>query len=127
MVLAASSPHTKLIRNEIERLLDEEAWNAAVEAENRNTLSSTSASWAKAEKSGETARGWYRGEAVFIPNPAGVSGHRRSIPITTSVLQHVQASTLRALGVTTLKRIRPDIPAIAETLPGFEASSGTAS
>jgi tripartite-type tricarboxylate transporter receptor subunit TctC len=31
---------------------------------------------------------------------------------------------LRALGVTTIKRIRvaPDIPAIAETLPGFEAS-----
>jgi len=42
----------------------------------------------------------------------------------TAVLQHVQAGTLRALGVTTLKRIRvaPDIPAIAETLPGFEAS-----
>jgi tripartite-type tricarboxylate transporter receptor subunit TctC len=42
----------------------------------------------------------------------------------TAVLQHAQASTLRALGVTTLKRIRvaPDIPAIAETLPGFEAS-----
>jgi tripartite-type tricarboxylate transporter receptor subunit TctC len=42
----------------------------------------------------------------------------------TAVLQHVQAGTLRALGVTTLQRIRvaPDIPAIAETLPGFEAS-----
>jgi tripartite-type tricarboxylate transporter receptor subunit TctC len=42
----------------------------------------------------------------------------------TAVLQHAQAGTLRALGVTTLKRIRvaPDIPAIAETLPGFEAS-----
>jgi tripartite-type tricarboxylate transporter receptor subunit TctC len=42
----------------------------------------------------------------------------------TAVLQHAQAGTLRALGVTTLQRIRvaPDIPAIAETLPGFEAS-----
>jgi tripartite-type tricarboxylate transporter receptor subunit TctC len=42
----------------------------------------------------------------------------------TAVLQHVQAGSLRALGVTTLKRIRvaPGIPAIAETLPGFEAS-----
>jgi tripartite-type tricarboxylate transporter receptor subunit TctC len=42
----------------------------------------------------------------------------------TAVLQHAQAGSLRALGVTTLKRIRvaPDIPAIAETLPGFEAS-----
>jgi tripartite-type tricarboxylate transporter receptor subunit TctC len=36
----------------------------------------------------------------------------------------VQAGTLRALGVTTLERIRvaPEVPAIAETLPGFEAS-----
>jgi tripartite-type tricarboxylate transporter receptor subunit TctC len=42
----------------------------------------------------------------------------------TAVLQHAQAGSLRALGVTTLKRIRvaPDIPAMAETLPGFEAS-----
>jgi tripartite-type tricarboxylate transporter receptor subunit TctC len=42
----------------------------------------------------------------------------------TAVLQHARAGTLRALGVTTLARIRvaPDIPAIAETLPGFEAS-----
>jgi tripartite-type tricarboxylate transporter receptor subunit TctC len=42
----------------------------------------------------------------------------------TAVLQHARAGTLRALGVTTLQRIRvaPDIPAIAETLPGFEAS-----
>jgi tripartite-type tricarboxylate transporter receptor subunit TctC len=43
---------------------------------------------------------------------------------STAVLQHVQAGTLRGLGVSTLKRISvaPDIPAIAETLPGFEAS-----
>lgn len=42
----------------------------------------------------------------------------------TAVLEHARAGSLRALGVTTLKRIRvaPDIPAIAETLPGFEAS-----
>jgi tripartite-type tricarboxylate transporter receptor subunit TctC len=42
----------------------------------------------------------------------------------TAVLQHVQAGTLRAIGVSTLKRIHvaPEVPAIAETLPGFEAS-----
>jgi tripartite-type tricarboxylate transporter receptor subunit TctC len=43
---------------------------------------------------------------------------------STAVLQHVQAGTLRGLGVSTLKRlsVAPDIPAIAETLRGFEAS-----
>jgi tripartite-type tricarboxylate transporter receptor subunit TctC len=42
----------------------------------------------------------------------------------TAVLQHVRASSLRALGVSTLKRldVLPEIAAIAETLPGFEAS-----
>ena len=41
-----------------------------------------------------------------------------------SVLQHVRAGTLRGLGVSTVKRlaVAPDIPAIAETLGGFEAS-----
>jgi tripartite-type tricarboxylate transporter receptor subunit TctC len=43
---------------------------------------------------------------------------------STAVLQHVQGGTLRGIGVSTLKRlaVAPDIPAIAETLPGFEAS-----
>jgi tripartite-type tricarboxylate transporter receptor subunit TctC len=43
---------------------------------------------------------------------------------STAVLQHVQAGTMRGIGVSTLKRlsVAPDIPAIAETLPGFEAS-----
>ena len=42
-----------------------------------------------------------------------------------SLLPHVRAGTLRALGVGTPKRlaVAPDIPAIAETVPGFEASS----
>lgn len=35
---------------------------------------------------------------------------------------HVKAGTLRALGVTTKERVKvlPDIPAIAETIPGYE-------
>jgi tripartite-type tricarboxylate transporter receptor subunit TctC len=42
----------------------------------------------------------------------------------TAVLQHVRAGSLRGIGVSTLKRldVAPDIPAIAETLSGFEAS-----
>ena len=42
-----------------------------------------------------------------------------------SVATHVKANRLRGVGVTTVKRVNafPDIPAIAETLPGFESVS----
>ena len=42
-----------------------------------------------------------------------------------SLLPHVRTGALRALGFGTSKRVpaAPDIPAIAETVPGFEASS----
>jgi tripartite-type tricarboxylate transporter receptor subunit TctC len=43
-----------------------------------------------------------------------------------SVIPHIKAERLRALGVTTAKRVRvlPDLPTIAEAgVPGFEASS----
>ena len=40
----------------------------------------------------------------------------------SSVGQHVKSGRLRALGVTTVKRspALPDLPAIAETLPGYD-------
>jgi tripartite-type tricarboxylate transporter receptor subunit TctC len=42
-----------------------------------------------------------------------------------SLLPHVRAGRLRALGVSTRERlaIAPEIPAIAETLPGFDLSA----
>jgi len=42
-----------------------------------------------------------------------------------TVLQHVQSGRLRALGVTSLQRfdLLPQVPAMAETLDGFELNS----
>jgi tripartite-type tricarboxylate transporter receptor subunit TctC len=44
---------------------------------------------------------------------------------TTSVLPMIQQGSVRALGVTTAKRspAAPDVPAVAETVPGFESAS----
>jgi tripartite-type tricarboxylate transporter receptor subunit TctC len=43
----------------------------------------------------------------------------------TTVWPHVQRGSLRALGVTSARRspLAPDVPAIAEALPGYEATS----
>ncbi|MES2634265.1 MAG: tripartite tricarboxylate transporter substrate binding protein [Pseudomonadota bacterium] len=64
----------------------------------------------------------YRGTALAIPDL--VSGKvdllLDSLP---SGLPHVKEGRLRALGITTAKRspLLPDLPAIAETIPGFVA------
>ncbi len=44
---------------------------------------------------------------------------------TLPTMPHIKSGRLRAIGVSGLKRspVMPDIPAIAETLPGFEATS----
>ena len=55
-----------------------------------------------------------------------IGGHvQMTIDSLTAMYRHVQAGNLRVLGVSTAKRLPdyPDIPAIAETLPGFEGSS----
>ncbi|MBN8940326.1 MAG: tripartite tricarboxylate transporter substrate binding protein [Rhizobiales bacterium] len=64
----------------------------------------------------------YRGIAPALSDV--IAGH---VPITFSnlpaVISQIQAGTVRALGVSTLKRNAniPDVPAIAETVPGFDA------
>ena len=42
-----------------------------------------------------------------------------------SIIQHIRSGALRALGVTTAERSPqlPDVQAIAETVPGYEASA----
>ena len=49
--------------------------------------------------------------------------------VMSASLQYVKAGKLRALGVATKTRqaALPDVPTVAETVPGFEASSGAAS
>lgn len=52
-----------------------------------------------------------------------IGGHVHfSIAVTTAVLPMVQAKRLRALGITSARRsaLAPDIPAISETMSGFE-------
>jgi tripartite-type tricarboxylate transporter receptor subunit TctC len=64
----------------------------------------------------------YRGIAPALSDV--IAGH---VPITFSnlpaVISQIHAGTVRALGVSTLKRNAniPDVPAIAETVPGFDA------
>ena len=66
----------------------------------------------------------YKGTALAIPDlvSGNVDVMFDSLP---TGLPHVKEGRLRALGVTTAKRssLVPDLPAIAETLPGFESNT----
>src|SRR5215213_7585042 len=66
----------------------------------------------------------YRGGALAINDliPGRVDVSFDNMP---SVLSHVKSGTLRALAVTTKERVAvvPDLPTIAETVPGFDVSS----
>ena len=66
----------------------------------------------------------YRGAALAITDMLGgqVQVIFDNMP---SIIQHIRAGSLRALGVTTAQRSAqlPDVQAIAETVPGYEASA----
>jgi tripartite-type tricarboxylate transporter receptor subunit TctC len=66
----------------------------------------------------------YRGEA---PSVTDLLGGQIQVMFSTpgSVMNFVKANTLRALGVTSAKRmdVLPDAPALAETLPDYDAVS----
>jgi tripartite-type tricarboxylate transporter receptor subunit TctC len=65
----------------------------------------------------------YRGAQVF---PALLTGEAQVYfgPLLSSI-EYVRAGNFRALAVTTVARspILPDVPALGETLPGYEASA----
>jgi tripartite-type tricarboxylate transporter receptor subunit TctC len=66
----------------------------------------------------------YRGSAAAYPDLISGKVHVLFDNLGGPVLELVRAGKLRALGVTTAQRwpLVPDLPAIAETLPGYEVN-----
>jgi tripartite-type tricarboxylate transporter receptor subunit TctC len=68
----------------------------------------------------------YRGAAPALNDLIAGQVQVMILPIISSV-EHIRAGRLRALGVTTLNRLDvvPDIPTVAEFLPGYDVSDWT--
>jgi tripartite-type tricarboxylate transporter receptor subunit TctC len=67
---------------------------------------------------------FYRGDAPLNAGLIGGEIQLAVVPMPTT-LSHVQAGTLKALAITTAKRSEalPNVPTVAETIPGFETTS----
>lgn len=66
----------------------------------------------------------YRGGGLAVT--ATVAGETQAIlSIIGPILSHLSAKRVRPLGVTSEKRVKefPDVPAIGETVPGYELTS----
>ena len=68
----------------------------------------------------------YRGAAPALTDLISGQVQVMILPIISSI-EHLKAGRLRALGVTTATRLEvvPDIPTVAEFLPGYEVSDWT--
>ena len=68
----------------------------------------------------------YRGAAPALTDLISGQVQVMILPIISSI-EHIKAGRLRALGVTTATRLEvvPDIPTVAEFLPGYEVSDWT--
>ena len=66
----------------------------------------------------------YRGEALALPDVVGGQLHGMFITLTSG-LEFVRDGRLRAIAVTTSARAAalPDVPTVAEVMPGFESST----
>jgi tripartite-type tricarboxylate transporter receptor subunit TctC len=65
----------------------------------------------------------YRGEPPAITDMLGGQVHIMFGNVTASI-EHIRSGALRALAVTTAGRsgVLPDVPAVGDTVPGYEAS-----